>query len=99
MSAETILVVDSNAVSLKLTRILLVSEGYKVVTAGSMAEAVELLRSLCPDLLLAELEPAAFGGSDLVRQLTRGERTRGVLAMAVAEPGDEPKAIEAGFDA
>jgi DNA-binding response OmpR family regulator len=99
MSAETILLVDSNAVSLKLTRMLLVNEGYKVVTAGGLEEAVKLLRGLSADLVLADLQPAAFDGLELARQLKQDERTRGVLVMAAAEPGDGSKAVEAGFDA
>jgi len=99
MSAETILVVDGNPVSLKLTRMLLVGEGYKVVTAAGVEEAVELLRSLVPDLVLADLDWAAHDGLDVARQLKADERTRGVLLMAAADPGDGQKAIDAGCDA
>src|SRR5580658_7072039 len=99
MSAETILIVDGNAASLKLTRILLINEGYKVVTAGGVGEAVELLRSLNPDLVLADLESAALDGLELARQLKKDERTRGVLVMAAADPSDGQKAIVAGCDA
>jgi DNA-binding response OmpR family regulator len=99
MSAETILIVDGNAASLKLTRILLVNEGYKVVTAGGVAEAVELLRSLSPDLVLADLDSAELDGLELARQLKQDEKTAGVLVMAAADPGDEQKAIKAGCDA
>ena len=99
MAAETVLVVDDNPVSLKLTRILLVNEGYKVVTAGSVGDAVELLRSLSPDLVLADLASPGMDGLELARQLKQDEKTRALLVVAVAKPGDEQKTIDAGCDA
>jgi len=99
MAAETILVVDNNPVGLKLTRILLVNEGYKVITAGAAEEAVELLRSLSPDLVLSDLESPGMDGLELARQLKQDEKTRTLLVMAAAKPGDEQKAIDAGCDA
>src|ERR1700722_8341383 len=99
MAAETVLVVDDNPMSLKLTRILLVNEGYKVVTAGSLVDAVELLRSLSPDLVLADLASPGMDGLELTRRLKQDEKTRALLVMAVAKPGDEQKAFDAGCDA
>ena len=43
MAGEQILIVDDTPVNLKLTRILLVNEGYKVLTASSGEEALELV--------------------------------------------------------
>jgi DNA-binding response OmpR family regulator len=99
MAAETVLVVDDNPVSLKLTRILLVNEGYKVVTASSVGDAVELLRSLNPDLVLADLASPGMDGLELARRLKEDEKTRALLLMAIAKPGDEQKTIDAGCDA
>src|ERR1700691_2603405 len=99
MATETGLVVDDNPVSLKLTRILLVNEGYKVVTAGSLGDAVELLRSLNPDLVLADLASPGMDGLGLARRLKQDEKTRALLVVAVAKPGDEQKTIDAGCDA
>lgn len=99
MASETILLVNGNAVSLKLTRILLVNEGYKVITAAGTDEAFDLLRSLTPDLVLADLGPKAFDGLELARRLKSDEKMRGVLVMATAEPGEADKAIAAGCDA
>jgi DNA-binding response OmpR family regulator len=99
MSSETILVVDGNPVSLRLTRILLVDEGYKVVTAGNVSEALELLRSLLPDLLLADLESTALDGLELARRLKQDDRLRTVLAVAATDLGDAQKTVDAGWDA
>src|SRR5580658_2787489 len=99
MAAETILLVDDNPVGLKLTRILLVNEGYKVVTAAGLSEAIELLLSLSPDLVLADLDSPGMDGLELARQLKQDEKTRSLLMMATAKAGDEQKAIDAGCDA
>ncbi|MGA3235984.1 MAG: response regulator [Bryobacteraceae bacterium] len=99
MASETVLVVDDNPLSLKLTRILLINEGYKVVTAGSLVDAVELLRSLSPDLVLADLASPDMDGLELARRLKQDEKTRALLVMAAAKPGDEQKAFDAGCDA
>jgi DNA-binding response OmpR family regulator len=99
MAAETVLVVDDNPISLKLTRILLVNEGYKVVIAGSLGDAVELLHSVSPDLVLADLAAPGMDGLELARQLKQNEKTRTLLIMAAAKPGDEQKAFDAGCDA
>ena len=48
MAGEAILIVDDTPVNLKLTRILLVGEGYQVLTAASAEEALELLRTARP---------------------------------------------------
>ena len=53
MDGEPILIVDDTPVNLKLTRMLLVNEGYSVATAASAEEALELLRSYRPRLILA----------------------------------------------
>src|SRR5580658_7490019 len=99
MAAETVLVVDDNPVSLKLTRILLVNEGYKVVTAGSLGDAVELLHSVSPDLVLADLASVGMDALELARRLKQDEKTRALLVMAAAKPADEQKALDAGCDA
>src|SRR5450759_2728934 len=56
MAGAPILIVDDTPVNLKLTRILLVNEGYTVLTAASAEEALELLRSYHPRLILADIQ-------------------------------------------
>jgi DNA-binding response OmpR family regulator len=101
MGGEQILIVDDTPVNLKLTRILLVNEGYKVMTAGSAEEALELLRSYRPQLILADIQLPGIDGLELTRRVKKNEDTRniGVVALtAFAMKGDEQKAVEAGCD-
>ena len=56
MPLETILVVDDAPINLKLTDILLRKEGYKVVTAADAEQALSILKTLHPDLMLIDIQ-------------------------------------------
>ena len=101
MAGEPILIVDDTPVNLKLTRILLVNEGYKVLTAASAEEALELLRSCHPALILADIQLPGMDGLELTRRIKQDEKTRDISVVALtafAMKGDEQKAIDAGCD-
>ncbi|MGA3016809.1 MAG: response regulator [Bryobacteraceae bacterium] len=101
MAGESILIIDDTPVNLKLTRILLVNEGYKVMTAASGEEALELLRSYHPALVLADVQLPGIDGLELTRRIKRNEATREIAVVALtafAMKGDEQRAAEAGCD-
>ncbi len=101
MAGEPILIVDDTPVNLKLTRILLVNEGYKVLTAGSAEEALELLKSYRPALVLADIQLPGIDGLEFTRRIKQDEATRDIVVVALtafAMKGDEQKAIDAGCD-
>src|SRR6185312_9014037 len=101
MALEPILIVDDTPVNLKLTRILLVGEGYHVLTAASAEEALELLRTARPQLILADIQLPGIDGLEMTRRIKQDPATRGIAVLALtafAMNGDEQKAIEAGCD-
>ena len=101
MSAEFILIVDDTPVNLKLTRILLVNEGYKVLTASSAEEALELLGTYHPALVLADIQLPGMDGLEFTRRVKQNHSTRDIVVVALtafAMKGDEQKAVEAGCD-
>lgn len=101
MAGEPILIVDDNPVNLKLARVLLAGEGYEVRTAGDAAEALELLETFRPRLILMDLQMPGMDGFELSRRLKATPANRGTIILALtayAMKGDEEKAREAGCD-
>ena len=101
MAGEPILIVDDTPVNLKLTRILLVKEGYKVLTATSAEEALDLLHSSHPQLVLTDIQLPGIDGLEFTRRLKSNPATRDIKVLALtafAMAGDEQKAREAGCD-
>ena len=101
MAGEPILVVDDNAHNLKLVRVLLAAEGYDVRTAGDAEEALELLTSFEPRLILMDLQLPGMDGLELTRRLKADPLRRHIVVIALtayAMKGDEEKARAAGCD-
>jgi two-component system cell cycle response regulator DivK len=101
MPGESILIVDDTPVNLKLTRILLQHEGYEVRTAASAEEALTVLESFHPRLVLADIQLPGMDGLEMTRRIKDDARNQDVLVVALtafAMKGDEEKAIEAGCD-
>jgi CheY-like chemotaxis protein len=101
VAGEPILIVDDNPANLKLARVLLSSEGYDVRTAAHAEEAIELLASFHPRLILMDLQLPGMDGLELTRKLKADDERRNILIIALtayAMKGDEEKARAAGCD-
>ena len=101
MAGETIVVVDDAPVNLRLAAAVLRSEGYKVHLASSAEEALMMLRTVVPDLLLVDIQLPGMNGLDLTRRLRQEPRTRNVLIVALTASvaaSAQQQAFEAGCD-
>jgi two-component system, cell cycle response regulator DivK len=101
MAGEPILIVDDNPQNLKLARVLLASEGYAVRTAVDAEDALRVLASFSPELILMDLQLPGMDGLTLTRQLKEDPARRHIVIVALtayAMKGDEAKAIAAGCD-
>ena len=102
MSGKTILVVDDNAMNLKLVRFLLTKRGYRVCTAMDAAQALAAIALEIPDLILMDLQLPGVDGLELTRRLRGMPDVCTVPIVAVtasAMRGDEERALAAGCDA
>jgi CheY-like chemotaxis protein len=96
-----ILVVEDNALNLKLVRDVLGAAGYDVVAATSGEEGVRMAAELPPDLVLMDLQLPGIDGTETMRQLRDGTLNPSVPVVAVtalAMPEDHRRAQQAGFD-
>jgi CheY-like chemotaxis protein len=101
MANETILVVDDAPVNLKLTDILLRKEGYKVHATTDAEQALALLRSMHPDMILVDIQLPGMNGLELTRRVKQDSRTRDIVVVALtacAMKGDDDRAFQAGCD-
>ena len=101
MAGEPILIVDDNAQNLKLARVILSSEGYQVRTAVDAEDALTILESFAPRVILMDLQLPRMDGLALTRHLKSDPRRRDIVIIAVtayAMKGDDDKALEAGCD-
>ena len=102
MTRDPILVVDDNAQNLKLAKVILAAEGYDVKTAVDAEDALRVLESFTPRLILMDLQLPQMDGLELTRQLKADPARRGTIIIALtayAMKGDEEKALAAGCDA
>lgn len=102
MAGEAILIVDDNPANVKLVRVLLAREGYDLRTAANAAEALAVLETFRPRLILMDLQMPGMDGFELTRRLKSAPAYRDVVIVALtayAMKEDEKKAREAGCDA
>jgi CheY-like chemotaxis protein len=101
MEEQSILIVDDNTQNLKLARVVLANEGFDVHTASNAEDALQLLRTVTPRLILMDIQLPGMDGLELTRQLKADPATRAVCVIALtayAMKGDDEKAFAAGCD-
>jgi two-component system, cell cycle response regulator DivK len=101
MKRERILIVDDNAQNLKLSRVLLSRYGYELRTATDAKEALSVLETFTPRLILLDLQLPGMDGFELARRLKADPRTSQIVILAVtayAMKGDAERAQAAGCD-
>jgi two-component system cell cycle response regulator DivK len=101
MALEPILIVDDNPQNLKLAKVILAGEGYEVRTAIDAEDALRILESFTPRLILMDLQLPRMDGLELTRRLKADPARRDIIIIALtayAMKGDDEKAFAAGCD-
>src|SRR6478672_13675008 len=63
--AKTVLIVEDNELNMKLFRDLLEAHGYQTVGTSNGYEALDLVRSLRPDLILMDIQLPQVSGLEV----------------------------------
>ena len=96
----TILAVDDQPPNLRLLDAVLSPRGYRVITASSGEEALELLPSSGLDLVLLDIVMPGIDGYEVCRRIRSEAATAFLPVVMITASGDQEKtrAIEAGAD-
>ena len=103
LRGRRVLAVDDDASTQELVATMLLMYGVSVRTAGRAAQALEILSSWQPDVLLADLAMPGEDGYALVRRIRALPSPLGsipaVALTAYTDPQSVRNAFSAGFDA
>lgn len=98
---NTILVVDDNVMYLEAVKDFLTLEGYQVLTASRGILALDIMKTILPDLVLLDAVMPEMNGFEVCARLKNQDRTRFipvVMVTSLSESKDKVRGIEAGAD-
>ena len=94
-----VLFVDDDPDVLHLVKTLLANARAEVFTAASGAQALVLLDTLDPHVIISDISMPGFDGYQFIEQIRkRAIRIPAIALTAQSRTKDHDKALEAGFD-
>jgi CheY-like chemotaxis protein len=99
MSQPFVLVVEDNETNQMLTMAVLLRDGYRVRAARSADEALAIIDTERPDIILMDLQLPGQDGLTLTRALKMDPATAAIPVVAMTAHvmlGDEAQALAAG---
>lgn len=97
-----ILVVENNAINMKLALLLLETDGHEVIQASDAEEGIRLAQSQHPMLILMDIQLPGMDGLTATRLLKADATTQDIQIVALtalAMTGDNERITAAGCDA
>ncbi len=101
MQHNSILIVEDNQMNVQLVRVLLADEGYDLRSAFNADEALNVLATFKPGLVLMDIQLPGKSGLELTRQLRANPEMNGTSIVALTAYGrkdDEQSCLNAGCD-
>ena len=98
---RTVFVIEDNEQNLYLVTFLLERKGYIVVSASDGRQALGLVRTIAPAIILLDIQLPAMDGYAVARALRAEPTLTGIPIIAVtsyAMSGDRERALAAGCD-
>jgi two-component system cell cycle response regulator DivK len=100
-SRKKVLIVEDNALNLKLLYDILEYHGYLLLTTARGEEVLDIAREHRPDLILMDIQLPDITGMEAARRLKADEHTRMIPVVAVtafAMGGDREMILGSGCD-
>lgn len=101
MSEKKILIVEDNEQNLKLFHDLLITKGYKVMSARDGDSALAKIYQEIPDLIIMDIQIPRIDGIEVTRRIRKKFPAEDIAIIAVtahAMKGDREDLLKAGFD-
>ncbi len=95
-----ILIVEDNDVNRKLFERIVSSMGHETLTATNGREGIEVADETVPDLVLMDIKMPVMDGSEALKALRAGKKTKKIPVVAVtayAMKGDRERFLAEGF--
>ncbi|MEL6308688.1 MAG: response regulator [Chloroflexota bacterium] len=101
LNGMKIVIIDDDADSLDVAKILLEFSGADVRTANNGQEGLEVIQTFDPFLVLSDISMPKLDGWGLIKELRKSQRIATLVVIALtahAMVGDREKVMQAGFD-
>lgn len=99
--AKKILIVDDEEDVVELVQVLLITEGYEVITGKNGLEALEIIKIENPDLIILDIMMPEMDGVEVckrLRKLDKMENIPIVMFSAKLSAVDKKESFDAGAD-
>jgi CheY-like chemotaxis protein len=94
-----LLVVDDDANIREMLDMVLVSEGFEVITAAHGAAALTLLDQIRPDVILLDMKMPVMDGWEFLRRYRQRPGQKVPVVVLTAAQDDKRRAADVGADA
>lgn len=97
----TVLIVEDNALNLKMFRDLLAVQGYETLENRDGRDVIAMMREKRPALVIMDIQLPGRSGTDIIREIKADETLKSTPVIAVsafAMEEDERKIRESGAD-
>jgi two-component system cell cycle response regulator DivK len=101
MEKKSILIVEDDPANVQLVRLLLSDDGYDLRSANNADEAIDVLETFQPGLILMDIQLPGKSGLELTRQLRANPALKGTIIVALsgyARQDDQQSCLTAGCD-
>ena len=98
---KKVLCIEDNSVNMLLVSRIVEAEGHDLIQAEDGPEAIDILETTTPDIILLDINLPGINGLDLAKQFKANDRIAPVPLIATTAQvlvGDRERCLEAGCD-